>query len=64
MSKKQLPKDAWFTSMDKLCKRRTGCTWADLCGDTDPWEQAFKDGHSPEEFVSWWIEKYGLEDLG
>jgi hypothetical protein len=50
--------------MDRICKRRTGNSWAELCGDEGPWEQAFDAGDSPNDFVSWWIEKYDLEDMG
>ena len=39
---------------------RFGLSWADACGDREPLEMAMSDGQSPEEFVSWFAEKYGL----
>jgi len=58
----RMTKEQWFIAMDKMCKRRTSCTWLDLCGDEEPWVAAYEHGDEPNEFVSWWIEKYGLDE--
>jgi hypothetical protein len=54
----------WAREVDGLCVRHLACTWADLCGDLPPLQQAFEDGESPITFVRWWAEKFDLEWRG
>lgn len=55
--------EAWKRKLDKCFKETTGCTWADLCGDAKPLEQAYRYDEDPQEFVDAWVEKYDLEDI-
>lgn len=62
-AKTRLTKAQWFAEMDRLCKKRTGCTWADLCGDEDPWIGWYDHSDEPNEFVTFWIQKYDLDEF-
>lgn len=34
--------------------------WQDAAGDVEPLQRAIEAGETPEEFVRWWGEKYGM----
>lgn len=51
---------AWKTEVDKLFLRKTGCSWADLCGDEAPLDDSYRAIETPAEFVDRYIEKYDL----
>lgn len=44
-------------------ERQYGITWHDASGDMEPLERAIARGDTPEDFVSWWGEKYDLEPV-
>ena len=54
--------DLWKSKVDIEFLRRTNCDWSDLCGETVPLIDAYKEGKSPEDFVTWYIEKYDLAE--
>lgn len=59
----RMTKGQWLIAMNKMFIRRTGCNWADLCGDEEPWLIWYEHGDEPNEFVSMWISKYGLDEV-
>jgi len=59
--------ETWKGEVDALFKSKTGCTWADLCGDEEPLSTGYQSGETPAEFVSFYVEKYDLttaEEIG
>jgi len=54
--------EEWKYEVDRQFKLRTHCSWAELSGDEEPLQRAYDRNQKPQEFVVWWIEKYGLTD--
>lgn len=54
---------AFRSAVDAVMKPAYGIDWKDTCGDAGPLERALAAGETPEEFVRWWAEKYGLKRL-
>lgn len=54
---------AFRNRVDALMKPTYGIDWNDACGVAAPLERAIAAGETPEEFVAWWAEKYGLKRL-
>jgi hypothetical protein len=50
----------WKKQVNNLFVERVCADWVDLCGDNEPLQKAHERGEAPNEFVSWWIEKYDL----
>lgn len=55
--------DEWRAEMEKICLKKTGCTWDDLAGDLEPLQDAYDTSQTPEEFIDWLIRKFDLDDL-
>jgi hypothetical protein len=56
----ELEYGARVAEVEVLCVKHLGCSWADLCGDTQPLEDYYATGHAPFEFASSWSGKYDL----
>mgnify|MGYP003507532215 CR=1 FL=1 len=52
--------DDWCWKVNALCVIHLYCSWADLCGDIKPLEQAYDADETPRQFVEQWAEKYDL----
>jgi hypothetical protein len=52
----------WMQEVDVLFMQRTCCDWANLCGDDEPVRTAFGRQETPQYFVDFVCEKYGLGD--
>jgi len=63
MAKQTLNLDDWKKEVDRLFTERTGCDWADLCGDEKPIKAAHLVGETPRKFVTEYIDKKGLWDI-
>jgi hypothetical protein len=56
----QLTFAAWSQAVDDLCLRHFCCSWDDLCGEREVLERAYVSAETPQQFVSWFGEKFDL----
>lgn len=54
--------DRWKRQVDKLFRWRTCTSIIDLGIDDETLQQFYDEAHSPEEYVDWYIEHYGLDE--
>ena len=52
--------EEWAAAVDALCRRHFAASWSDLAGDLEPLQRAFESAETPDGFVRWLAEKYGL----
>lgn len=50
-------------AVDALMKPAYGIDWQDACGDAFPLQRAIEANETPEQFLAWWADKYGLKRL-
>ncbi len=65
MAEQQMSFVTWKLEVDRLLEEKTGCNWQELelgAGDT-PLQEAYAEGKTPEQFVTFWCEKNSLWDI-
>ena len=53
----------WAAEFRSLCASRTGCVWADLCGEESPLLSYWMDKFSPSEAIQHYIRKHDLIEI-
>lgn len=61
---KKMTLEEFIAEVDVLSKKKFGLVYTDEQGkECERMIGAFEDGDTPDEFVTWWGDKYGLDEL-